>query len=247
MFKYPVLVLVLVLCVACTSVPENPPLIQAAWSGNPETVAALLKSGADPNQANHQGLTPLMASTWGKTGHGDLRSVKALLAAGATVNGTDTFGRTALMNAAASGNLEIVTLLLASGAEANIHIKDVDFLAKNPLPPGGHLILVNGSALHEAAANGHVEIVSALLKKGAQPNWANSVGQTPLMLACGCNKPQCPWRLEIVTLLLAAGADVNQADYSGRRALSPSGFVMGGTAEENKAIKQVLKNAGALE
>lgn len=60
-----------------------------------------------------------------------------------------------LRNAAAKGHLEIVKLLLASGADPN--------LPEEGIAPRGH-------ALYSAVYNGHYEIAKLLLERGAFPN-----------------------------------------------------------------------------
>ncbi|MEE3719782.1 ankyrin repeat domain-containing protein [Tumidithrix elongata RA019] len=63
--------------------------------------------------------------------------------------------------------------------------------------------LYRTSALQIASEVGHVNIVSFLLSKGALPNTQDTVGYSPLHAACGSGS------LEIVCMLIAAGADVN--------------------------------------
>lgn len=60
-----------------------------------------------------------------------------------------------LKSAAATGQIEIVKLLLARGADPN--------LPEEGIAPRGH-------ALYSAVANGHVEIAKLLLEHGAYPN-----------------------------------------------------------------------------
>lgn len=64
-------------------------------------------------------------------------------------------GGAPLKNAASSGHLSIVKLLLAAGADPN--------LPEEGIAPSGH-------ALYAAAANGHFEIAKLLLEHGANPN-----------------------------------------------------------------------------
>lgn len=47
------------------------------------------------------------------------------------------------------------------------------------------------TALHYAAANGHLEILEFILQNGADPNARNSSGNTPLHWACFCNQLEC--------------------------------------------------------
>jgi ankyrin repeat protein len=60
-----------------------------------------------------------------------------------------------LKNAAIRGHMDIVKLLIESGADPN--------LPEEGIAPRGH-------ALHAAVCNGHIEIVKYLLDKGAYPN-----------------------------------------------------------------------------
>jgi ankyrin repeat protein len=105
-------------------------------------------------------------------------------------------GATALQRATEFGRVEIVTLLIARGAQPNISGKD------------------NQTPLFQAAYNGFVPIVDSLLKAGANPNVTESrFGDTPLILAA--------WKghMEVVERLVLAGADVNARAQDGRTAL----------------------------
>lgn len=72
---------------------------------------------------------------------------------------------TPLQSAAAARSIEIVELLLGSGADPNAR------------QAGGF------TALHAAAQNGHVDMVRLLLAHGAEVNARTEVGQTPLAMA----------------------------------------------------------------
>ena len=70
------------------------------------------------------------------------------------------------------------------------------------------------SALHQAAENGHKEIVEMLLAKGADINATDKYGSTALQYAAG------NMQMEIFEmLLLAKGADVNASDENRLTAL----------------------------
>ncbi len=119
---------------------------QQAWqSGDLPGVAAALKVGVDPNQRDHYGNTLLMSAAWER----DLAWVEALLAAGASVQPTNSaYGRnyTALTAAVMRGREDVVARLLAAGA--------VDFRVTErngrPLPPDGGPPLATVSAYYQA-------------------------------------------------------------------------------------------------
>lgn len=87
----------------------------ASSDGSDETATrALLKQGADPNAAGHNGMTPLLLSV--QSSYGAEPCVASLLAAGADLEKSGTGGITPLMRAAYRGRAEIVRLLLTHGA-----------------------------------------------------------------------------------------------------------------------------------
>jgi cytohesin len=69
--------------------------------------------------------------------------------------------------------------------------------------------------LHLALFVDNIEAVNALLAAGADPNFVNHEGMSPLFMACD-KADDC---LGAVPALIAAGADVNHVDNSGRTAL----------------------------
>ena len=94
-------------------------------------------------------------------------------------------GETLLHQAAYDGNLEVTTLLINQGADAN---------AKSE---SGH------TPLHLAAGNTNPGVVALLIDHGADVNAKNQFGQTPLHYA----------DLEVAGLLLDHCADVSAEDY----------------------------------
>lgn len=101
-----------------------------------------------------------------------------------------------LIRAAASGSLDLVRLLVEAGAPVN-----------DPCECAG-----SESALWTAAALGDTDIVAYLLGRGADPNAAAFAGTTPLHAAV------LSGHHHLVSLLVDAGADPDQADDHGRRA-----------------------------
>lgn len=96
-------------------------------------------------------------------------------------------GWTALHLAAFFGYLELATLLLDRGADANAR-------STNGL---------NNMPLHAASAGGHTALVALLLERGADANARQEGGWTPLHAAAQAGNR------EMVEVLLASGADTS--------------------------------------
>ena len=94
---------------------------------------------------------------------GDLRRVKALIAAGANLNVTNSNGQTAITLAAGAGMTDCVKALIA--ADANLNVKTTSF---------------ETSALIEAVRNSKKECVQALIIAGADMNLKGTKGWTAL-------------------------------------------------------------------
>ena len=84
-------------------------------------VRLLLSHGADPNIATSESWTPLHWAAY----LGKRESVKLLITAGAQVNIQESrFGHTPLVTAARTGHLDVIQILLESGADPTIFTKD---------------------------------------------------------------------------------------------------------------------------
>jgi ankyrin repeat protein len=119
--------------------------------------------------------------------------------------------------------MEVVDLLIAAGAKLNPTDAQV-----NPLL--------------FAVSRRYVPMIEPLLSRGADVNWKNSQGQTPLMAAELGGSP------EVVRLLIAKGADLNAKDSSGRTALSVAEELSGEFKQpEQSEIVQILKAAEARQ
>ncbi|MFO8046637.1 MAG: ankyrin repeat domain-containing protein [Halomonas sp.] len=89
-------------------------LMKAAAQGHLEMLEALLARGADPEHRDQAGYTPLMVAVV----NGEEATSRALLEAGARVDSIDDeAGWSSLTWAAKDGRLQLVTLLLAYGAD----------------------------------------------------------------------------------------------------------------------------------
>lgn len=143
---------------------RNVPLLDiAVESGQLETVEFLLQNKADPNQTDYSGATPLQ---WvvGRIKNDvpverRVRILKALIESGATPNqkNSNHYGYTPLINAAEFGELEMVKILLAAGADVNATNNE------------------GITALHFAR---NAEIARFLIDAGADRN-AHAGGETP--------------------------------------------------------------------
>ncbi|KAF7698342.1 ankyrin repeat domain-containing protein 50 [Silurus meridionalis] len=161
-------------------------------------------------------------------------SIRTLLDNGASVNQSDSSGRTLLANAAYSGNLDVVNLLISRGA--NMELEDNH--GQTPLTLAarqGHTKVVNcligcdaninhtdhdgWTALRSAAWGGHSEVVSALLYAGAKVDCADADSRTALRAAAWGGHE------DIVLNLLQHGAEVNKADKEGRTALIAAAYM----------------------
>ena len=111
------------------------------------------------------------------------------------VNAVDRHGHTALMQAAKSGDVEVVKDLLNRGAALDARSEK------------------GKTALHYAAANGHVDVVKLLIEHRAEIDARDLEWHTPLMLAAiyGCN--------HTVQALVQSGADPAMKTKSGNTAL----------------------------
>lgn len=135
------------------------PLQLAAWTGERQVIALLVKNGANPNAPDEYGYTPLCCAAT----RGDIPTMAALVAAGADVNWRDKAGRTPLEDSVAClGSVQSVRWLLDHGADPNA------------VPLDGW------TALHQAAARGDTEIVKLLVSRGAHADIRNSSGRTAL-------------------------------------------------------------------
>lgn len=77
---------------------------------------SLVEMGADPNAKNESGAGALAAAC---SREGTAELVSCLLSLGAEATAVDMFGFTPLHRAAISGDLEVIALLLAAGADPN--------------------------------------------------------------------------------------------------------------------------------
>jgi ankyrin repeat protein len=168
-------------------------LIRAAEGGNTAGALQLIQAGADINGTDERGRTAVMAATHGNR----VDTVKALIEAGADIQIQDQRKDNPFLYAGAEGLLDILKLTIAAGADPTITNR------------------FGGTALIPAAERGHIEVVQELLAHTrVDVNHVNNLGWTALLEAIilGSGGPR---HIEVVRLLIAAGADVNLADGNG--------------------------------
>jgi ankyrin repeat protein len=182
----------------------------------------LMEQGADVNKANNNGWTPLYLAT-------DNRNIEG---------GDYPVPKPDL------DHMVVIKALLDRGANPNAKINQntltrTIFTMQWFFEPGA-------TAIVRASQSGDVELVKALLAKGADPKIATNYGDTALSVASGIgwvdgvtyewSKEQT---LETVKLLLSLGLDPNSTNRDGRTPL------MGGAFKGRNDVIQALVDGGA--
>ena len=143
----------------------------ACQNGNSQVVECLLKnqkSPANPNEAKHDGCTPV----WIAASRGNVSSLAALIDAGANVDQPAAKdGSTPLFIASQKGNIKAVELLVAANAEID-----------------GKRTTDGTTPIIMAAHNGHLHIVRKLMNHGADIIGTNSLGLNILSCAAMAGK-----------------------------------------------------------
>lgn len=190
-------------------------LMYAASFGSVDSVRILSDAGAEINTQDARGGTPLIYGAW------DLARTRTLLDKGADPNVRSKMGRTPLIVALrVPGNTATVRLLIEKGAKVD-----------------GEALL--GAVTYDPAS------VKFLIDKGADVNFVDPKGFTPLQFAAAAD------REDAVKLLLAKGAEVDRANTAsnkvrhGEIALKNMTPLMVAVPNGSPALVKALLDSGA--
>jgi ankyrin repeat protein len=232
----------------------------AFFDGSYDVAEFLIDNHADLNQKDAQRFTPLFWAVdrrnmetapnfpWMET-RDPLPLIKKLLDGGADpnalINSTPRARMregsprivyaTALMRAALAGDIELVKLLLAHGADPHIISSDRETTLMAACGTG----FINGYHRQRSPAE-RLEVVKLLIDLGEDVNAADGYGITPLMVAANLGD------IEIVKYLISKGADLGAHDLgkkndgnfgSSVEPLMPIDYAIGvGTFVPNNAV-----------
>ncbi|HEY6457363.1 MAG TPA: ankyrin repeat domain-containing protein [Steroidobacteraceae bacterium] len=204
-------------------------LLAATHNSNYQMARFLIEHGANVNLANKGGWTPLYLAVDNRNIEGgdypvrtadmdSLAYITLLLDKGADVNwrvteSTETRtvftnqwlnedGATAFLRAAQSGDLELLKLLVARGADPKINTK----LGVTPLAAAAGIGWVEG-VTKERSPEETVEAVKYLLSLGINPNFQANTGRVALHGAAHKGAT------EVVKILVATGARMDVRDF----------------------------------
>jgi ankyrin repeat protein len=153
----------------------------AVQAGASKQALEMIRTGADVNQPQGDGSTPLI---WA-VNRQDYDVAKALLEKKANPNAVNEFGATPLTEAARLNDTVLVNMLLDAGAKVD------------SANPDGETILML------AVKNGNLQMAEKLVDSGANVNEVEKFhNNTPLIYAAAGGQPA------IIKLLLSKGADV---------------------------------------
>ena len=239
-------------------------LSNALIANDLDRVKFLVGKGADVNQPDNQGWTPLISAA--RQRHDDM--IKLLIELGADVNLAKSDGTTPLIAAASRDHVPSIKVLLEHGADVEkpgpqgfralpLAIADDNYEAAKALieagakvnePSGAEgLTPLMVAAAQTAPAEGAmflpsstrpIDIAKSLIERGANVNAQSTKGVTALMIAATHNNPP------MIGLLIESGADASLKDDQGQTATDVA--ERNGNIESAQAI-MVLGAAKAAE
>jgi len=225
-------------------------LALAIYNGHYDLASFLIDRGADVDRADAEGFTPLFWAAdrrnmewnpgfpWVQTAD-PLPLIVKLLETGAdpnafidnTPHSRRNFGgsprvrfATALMRAAYSGDVELVRLLLAHGADPHVRNRDNE----NALLAAAGYGWIDGYS-QGRSNDERLATIKLLVELGSDVNWACDDGITPLMVAANFGV------VEIIQYLVDQGADLAAHDLGKK-----NDGIFGGSIEPLMAIDYAI-------
>jgi ankyrin repeat protein len=140
--------------------------------------------------------TPLMCAV--ASPHANIDMLRLLIENGADVNATEEQYQTTVLGLAVqSGNLDKIKFILDAGADINYQTSS------------GYDVLINAMYGRDIAKDENlIAIINLLIQRGAKVNGVTSYGESALRVASDKG------RFDAVKILLAAGADPQQLEWS---------------------------------
>lgn len=195
---------------------------RAIRANDVQILRAFYDAQMNPNSRNERGETPLTFAVQ----NSELKTVK-FLAEHTNINEQDKLGQSPLHLALSQNKEEIFDYLLEKGADVNIG--------------GAKGKLKNQTVLYLAVTRGREDLVPKLLERGANPNIADSESGFALAEAC-IGATVNP---EIIKMLLAKNADVNQKETNGATALIYLASNNQISSDKRQTVVKMLLDAGA--
>jgi ankyrin repeat protein len=226
--------------VCATAAHAQSSLADRIQTGDRRAALAMIAQGADVNQTQPDGTTPLHWAVY----RVDRELVGALLKKGARAGVVNRYGASPLAEAARVANPELLAMLLEAGADANVANEDgqtpLMLAARTGNVAIAKLLLEHGadvnrrehfrdqSALMWAAAEGHVDMVAFLVSKKADLSVRAKANDWPTQIS---NEPRVQYRptggltpllyaaragcLGCVKAIVEGGADVDRPNPDG--------------------------------
>ena len=188
----------MMLCALADTAGAQSTLADRIQSGDRRAALAMIAGGANVNQAQPDGTTPLHWAVY----RVDRELVDALLKKGARADVVNRYGASPLAEAVRVANVELAGMLLEAGANANVANEDgqtaLMLAARTGNVAVATLLVQQGadvnrreqyreqSAVMWAAAQGHADMVAFLVSKGADlsvrahaTDWATQISSEP--------------------------------------------------------------------
>ncbi len=195
----------------------TPLMIACRYRGHPDVIRALLEAGADKDAVmpGYRQTAAMLAARY----HPDEAVMKILIQAGVDLSVSGSDGRNALMLAASySGNPEVLKAIVSAGQS----VRTLAF--------SGYDLLKQAARWNRD----NTAMIQTLLDYGMDVNVQGRSGESALMLAAQFNS------IEVVRLLLEAGAEPNVVDRNGRNVLT---YAMSNYTD-NEGIVRILLEKG---